>query len=114
METTTLKDYKKALETIKNFKSQCSKCGTKVGDRWEFNANSFVLHLKFDCQSTEALFGEKANEIGFNHPAIQEKSDYQEVTIKSGKELPYRLCPSCNRKFARLIGDFIQNNQQNG
>jgi len=109
MSKITQEDYTKALETIKKFQCQCSNCGTQFGDRWEWNANSFNLQLNIDCQSTDALFGNKANEIGFNHPAIEKGAGYQKLTISSGRDLPYRLCPSCHRKFVRLVGDFLQN-----
>ena len=109
MSKISTEDYTKALETIKKFQCQCSNCGTQFGDRWEWSANSFTLHLNIDCQSTDALFGDRANEIGFKHPAIQKDAGYQKLTIASGKDLPYRLCPSCHRKFVRLIGDFLQN-----
>lgn len=105
-------DYKNALETIKKYQSQCSKCGTQFSDRWEWSANSFKLQLNIDCQSTNALFGEKANEIGFNHPAIQKGAGYQNLIIASGKELSYRLCPSCHRKFVRLVGNFLLNEKE--
>jgi len=67
------------------------------------------LNLNIDCQSTTALFGERANEIEFNHPAIQENAGFQNLTIASSKNLPYRLCPKCHREFVKLIGDFLLN-----
>ena len=109
MSKITQDDYTKALETINKFQCQCSNCGTQFGDRWEWNSNSFKLQLNIDCQSTDALFGEKANEIGFNHPAIENGAGFQSLTISSGRDLSYRLCPSCHRKFVRLIGDFLLN-----
>ena len=102
-------DYTKALETINKFQRQCSKCGTQFGDRWEWSANSFVLNLNIDCQSTTALFGDRANEIGFKHPAIKEGAGFQSLTIASSKDLPYRLCPKCHREFVKLVGEFLLN-----
>ena len=107
MEKISKEDYEKALLIKDRFENSCSKCGNKIGTRWEYSANSFKLNLNIDCQSTNALFGERANEIGFNHPAIAKGSGYQGVTIESGIELPFKLCPSCNREFANLVGSFL-------
>ena len=103
-------EYLKAVELKKKFENQCSHCGTQFCDRWEWSANSFRIVLNVDCCSTEALWGEeKYRDIEFNHPAIEKGSGYQGIVLKSGKNEPYRLCPSCNRKFMRIIGDFLQN-----
>ena len=107
MEKISKEEYEKALLIKDRFENSCSKCGNKICNRWEYNANSFKLKLNIDCQSTDALFGERANEIGFNHPAIAKGSGYQGLTIESGIELPFKLCPSCNRDFARLVGSFL-------
>lgn len=107
MNKITQEEYINALETIKKFKCQCSKCGKQFSNRWEWSANSFFLRLNIDCQSTVALFGDKSNEIGFNHPAILPDAGFQSLSIESGKEKEYRLCPSCHREFVGLIGDFL-------
>lgn len=101
-------DYQKAVELKKQFENQCSKCGGQLGNRWEYNANSFDLIIKVDCCSTQALWGNDYHEIEFNHPAIRKKSGYQELIFKSARNEPYRLCPSCNRDFIKMIGDFIR------
>ncbi|MEI8197909.1 MAG: 3-keto-5-aminohexanoate cleavage protein [Phycisphaerae bacterium] len=99
------------LEKIKNkFEKQCSHCGCQFGNTWEYSANSFRIALNVDCCSTQALWGEdKYRDIDFNHPAIEKGSGYQSIILKSGISEPYRLCPSCNRKFIKTIGDFLQN-----
>ena len=100
-------EYEKAIAIKNQSANSCSKCGNKIGERWEYSANSFKLDLNIDCQSTNALFGDRADEIGFNHPAISKDSNFQGVTIQSGIKLAYKLCPSCNRDFAKLVGDFL-------
>jgi hypothetical protein len=112
MSKITSEDYEKAREAFKRAECRCSKCGIQFRDRWEWSANALMLRINVDCQSTEALFGDKANEIGFKHPAIQKGAGYQELTIASGRELPYRLCPSCHRKFVRMVGNFLRNDLQ--
>jgi DNA-directed RNA polymerase subunit RPC12/RpoP len=107
MEKISKEDYEKALLIKERFENSCSKCGNRIGNRWEYSANSFKLNLNIDCQSTKALFGERESEIGFNHPAIAKGSGYQGVTIESGINLPFKLCPSCNREFAKLVGSFM-------
>lgn len=95
------------LETV-NKKCLCSKCGTPFGTRWEWSANRFKMDIDIDGQSTKALFGNDANKIGFNHPAIQEGSGYQKLILASRHDLPYRLCPTCHARLVGLIGGFIK------
>jgi ferredoxin-like protein FixX len=89
-------------------RSICSKCGKELYKGWEQSACNFTLNLNIDCQSTKALWGEDEN-IGFEHPAIEEGSGYQGLKIVSGKDKDYRLCISCHRKFTKMIGDWLKN-----
>jgi len=108
MKKISKEEYDKAVLIKEQFENSCSKCGNTIGTRWEYGANGFYLELKIDSQSTVALFGEKSNEIGFNHPAIVEKeSGHQFVKIKSGIDFPFKLCPSCNKEFSGIVGKFL-------
>lgn len=107
MKKISKEDYEKALIITKQFENSCSKCGKPIGERWEYAANSFKLSLNVDSQSTIALFGDRSSEIGFNHPAIAKDSGYQSVRIESGIHGDFKLCPSCNCDFARLVGSFL-------
>jgi len=89
-------------------RSICSKCGKELYKGWEQSACNFTLNLNINCQSTKALWGEDEN-IGFEHPAIEEDSGYQGLKIVSGEGKDYRLCISCHRKFTKMIGDWLKN-----
>ena len=49
MEKISKEEYEKALLIKDRFENSCSKCGNKIGNRWEYNANSFKLNLNIDC-----------------------------------------------------------------
>lgn len=108
MKKITQQEYDEAIKVVKQFEKSCSKCGGQIPDTWEGSANSFDIHFDIDCQSIHALWGEDVNTIGFKHPAIKEASNYQGLTLQARKGTKYQLCPSCNRKLIRIIGDFIK------
>lgn len=89
-------------------RSICSRCGKELYKGWEQSACNFVLSLNVDCQSTKALWGEDEN-IGFDHPAIEDGSGFQRLKIVSGSDKDYRLCISCHREFTKMIGDWLKN-----
>lgn len=91
-------------------KKICSRCGQKISTGWEQSSCNFDLSINIDCQSTQALFGDESN-IGFDHPAIAEKSNFQHLHILSGGDNNYRLCCNCHRDFVRMVGNFLKVNK---
>ena len=101
----------KAIDKLKMLHScNCSRCGNKLSDRWENKANKFVLGLHFAGGSYSDLWGEGRNfnkNINYDlHPALL-KSNGQHVIIECGIEKDYKLCETCYRDFASLVGDFL-------
>ena len=107
--------YEKEQVILSRQKNQgvCSKCGTNLSNRWEQNMCTANIDLKVSAQSTRTLFGDDEN-LGFEHPAIKEGSDYQRLILQVKNEGGYRLCLRCYDKFVRVIGDFIKTTDANG
>jgi hypothetical protein len=105
-------DEKKQLRMFRaDMLSVCSKCGKRLTNEWEENACAINMEIKIPGSGLRMLFGDK-EKIGFNHPALTNKSGYQKLFIDIKRSGRYRLCLDCHRRLVRQIGDFLKNDER--